>query len=436
MYREQVPPRRGWEDKVRALGLGWPTTDLPGGGTVPYWNEAARYEVTEAQVDVVWDATEALHEMCLAVVPDLCSGRYGDLGLPEGTLDLALASFEAEPPSVYGRFDLVYDGGTEVKMLEYNADTPTGLVESAVVQWRWLTDPDGGPGDFDQWNRLWEALVERWTALVPELPSRLVHMIVAQGDDTAEEWMTVEAMADTVRRAGLQPKTVYLHHVHLVRAGIQMADGTTLTRDVLVDADDLIIETAFCLYPWENMVAETYGGALARAARKRQKAGIDGDPMSAMVTWIEPLWKVVLSSKMLSVALWDRFGEDPEKGRYLLPAFREETAAQVHLTDWVRKPLHGREGDNIVIHAPTYGLDITQPGGYGAEGHIWQQYWPLPVFTDRDERRHHLVLGSWVVDGEPAGMLCRESDGPVTDYYSRVVPHIITDRLNPEERPT
>jgi glutathionylspermidine synthase len=34
------------------------------------------------------------------------------------------------------------------------------------------------------------------------------------------------------------------------------------------------------------------------------------------------------------------------------------------------------------------------------------------------------VLGSWLIDGEPAGMGIRESSGPVTTNTSRFVPHL------------
>jgi len=34
------------------------------------------------------------------------------------------------------------------------------------------------------------------------------------------------------------------------------------------------------------------------------------------------------------------------------------------------------------------------------------------------------VLGSWVIDGESAGLGIRESDGPVTNNLSRFVPHL------------
>jgi hypothetical protein len=42
------------------------------------------------------------------------------------------------------------------------------------------------------------------------------------------------------------------------------------------------------------------------------------------------------------------------------------------------------------------------------------------------------MVGSWVIDGQAAGMIVRESDGPITDYYSRVVPHAIGDGLMPD----
>jgi glutathionylspermidine synthase len=88
------------------------------------------------------------------------------------------------------------------------------------------------------------------------------------------------------------------------------------------------------------------------------------------------------------------------------------------MEEWVAKPLHGREGDNIRIHAK--GVEIEQPGDYGAEGWCYQAWNPLPDFDG-----NHPVLGAWVVDGESVGVGIRESDGFVTDYFCRFVPNII-----------
>jgi len=34
------------------------------------------------------------------------------------------------------------------------------------------------------------------------------------------------------------------------------------------------------------------------------------------------------------------------------------------------------------------------------------------------------VLGSWLIDGEPAGMGICESEGMITNNFSRLVPHL------------
>lgn len=53
-----------------------------------------------------------------------------------------------------------------------------------------------------------------------------------------------------------------------------------------------------------------------------------------------------------------------------------------------------------------------------------QEFSPLPSFSGSDGGGR-AVLGAWLVDGEPAGLGIRESDGLVTDTYARFVPHVI-----------
>jgi glutathionylspermidine synthase len=156
----------------------------------------------------------------------------------------------------------------------------------------------------------------------------------------------------------------------------------------------------FKLYPWEWLVADRFGSRLLDLALSGR------GPL-----WIEPPWKMLLSNKALLAALWHLYPNHPN----LLPAYLNEPGP---LKEWVAKPLHGREGDNIKIHAP--GISLEQPGGYGREGWCYQQYQPLPDFDG-----NHPVLGLWVVDGESVGCGIRESDGPITDYFCRFVPNTI-----------
>jgi len=106
-----------------------------------------------------------------------------------------LKSWERDDFSLYGRFDLSYDGSTPPKLLEYNADTPTALVESAVAQWFWLqeTHPHA-----DQFNSIHERLIEAWK----RWQGKTVHFSGIKGH--AEDEMTVLYLRDTCEQAGVK----------------------------------------------------------------------------------------------------------------------------------------------------------------------------------------------------------------------------------------
>ena len=98
--------------------------------------------------------------MCLEAVDNVVTTEgYQRFGIPEWVWPHIAESWKRQDPHVYGRFDLRYDGKSPAKLLEYNADTPTTLLEASLLQWHWKTDvfPDD-----DQWNSIHEKLVERW----------------------------------------------------------------------------------------------------------------------------------------------------------------------------------------------------------------------------------------------------------------------------------
>jgi glutathionylspermidine synthase len=401
MWRHAARPRPDWERIVTEQGLIFPTTRTPDGGTVPYWNEAAWYEVTLDEVEMLEAATEELWALCLDAVAHMATSMTDErLGLPAGSLDLVRESVRRGDPAVYARFDLAYGADGTVKMLEINGDTPTGLVETGVAQWRWIEDV---LPEIDQWNSLHDRLVDRWRELRASgaLDGDRVHFLYELGAegayDDGEIEMTTHYLMDCAVQAGL---TAMAHPISEVGWNPDSRDF----RDV----HDEPVRNAFKLYPWEAMLADEFGRHLLDRDEKRP------------VRWLEPAWKMLLSTKALLPVLWER---NPGH-RLLLPAYFDEPG---ELTDWVRKPLHGREGDNVHVHLAD-GTDVEMPGTYGAEGFVYQQYAPLPVYGG-----NYVVLGSWVVGGEAAGMIVRESDEMVTDYFSRVVPHAISDGLSPDD---
>jgi glutathionylspermidine synthase len=395
VWRHSAQPREGWRDIVTQQGLVFPDTDLPGGGTTPYWNEAAWYELTLDEVERMEAATEELWPMCVEAATKMATDLTDErLGLPTGTLDLVRHSIKRVEPSIYARFDFWFDGDLP-KVLELNGDTPTGLVETGVVQWKWL---ESELPDNDQWNSVHERLVDRWRELdrAGLLPGHAVHFLYAGDEPTGEEEMTTRYMQDCAAQGGL---LTYAHPIHEV--------GWNSRLKQFLDRDGRQIRSAFKLYPWEAMVAEEFGRILLEHQEQEP------------VRWIEPAWKVLLSTKALLPVLWELYPDHP----LLLPSYRDHPH---DLEEWVAKPLWGREGDNIRVHLAD-GTDTVQPGAYGHDDVVYQQWCPLPDFDG-----NRAMIGSWVVDGQAAGMIVRESDGPITDYYSRVVPHAIGDGLMPD----
>ncbi|WP_435152925.1 glutathionylspermidine synthase family protein [Micromonospora aurantiaca (nom. illeg.)] len=382
MRREASTPRPGWDETIRAQGLVYVDTELPDGEIMSYWDETAAYSFTLDEVLRLEEATEELHRMSVAAAEHVVARRrYAEFGIPEWAAEAVARSLRESPPTLYGRFDLWYDGSGPPKMLEYNADTPTALVEASIVQWYWLEHirPDA-----DQWNSLHERLVGAWAKIGAGLHEPRAHVLWSSEEESGEDQITAGYLAETARQAGLDVTLMPIQRVGW--------DGRRF-----VDADDRPITTCFKLYPWEWMLAEPYG-----------RPALDpGTP----TTWIEPAWKLLLSNKALLAVLWEMYpGHD-----YLLPAYLDSPRG---MTDYVAKPLLGREGGSVRI--VTGDTEITNPGIYGDEGFCFQEFRALPEFEG-----NRTVLGSWIVDGESAGAGVRESESLITDGYARFLPHYI-----------
>ncbi|MEU8249973.1 glutathionylspermidine synthase family protein [Nonomuraea sp. NPDC048916] len=379
MRREHGAPRDDWDKIIEAQGLAYHRAAHPEGLSRPYWDESVHYVFSMDEVEALESQVEELHAMCLQAAEHVVSaGRFADLAIPDWAADDVARSWQRRDPHLYARFDLRYDGAGPAKLLEYNADTPTSLVESSVVQWFWLKDTH--PDD-DQWNSVHERLIDRWAEL--SLPAGPTYFAWTNMDETGEEAMTLAYLQETAEQAGL------------ATAAIAMEDiGWDELNRRFVDLEGRMIRSAFKLYPWEWMLADAFGRHAVRHA-----------------TWIEPLWKALLSNKALLAILWELFPGHPN----LLPAYLDGPR---ELTSYISKPLLGREGASMRIVTPAGAQETA--GSYGQEGFVFQGFEALPDF---DGQRP--VLGAWMVADEAAGLGIRETTGLITDDTSSFVPHRI-----------
>ena len=136
MNRIPAEPRLNWQQIVEGQGFHFHTAEGQ-----PYWNESAYYQFSAAEIDSLEAATYELDRICLLAVEHVLDqpDQLSRFNIPSDAFDFIRASWETDEITIVGRFDLAFDGSTP-KLLEYNADTPTGLLEAAVIQWQWLKD--------------------------------------------------------------------------------------------------------------------------------------------------------------------------------------------------------------------------------------------------------------------------------------------------------
>ena len=372
------------------LEVGFDYYNLPSTGGSHYWSDNVAYEFTLAEIDKIEDATNELHAMCMDFVADeVKQGDYEYYRFTDLQKSLIEQSWRENAPHLYGRFDFGYDGDN-LKMFEYNADTPTSLLEAAVVQWQWLEQVEGLPNR-DQFNWIHEELITRFSVLQQQSGKTGFHF-AAMADAGREDWGNLDYLADVAYNAGW--------HIH--RLTIEDIGYDSDTQQ-FVDLNNQPIEALFKLYPLEWMTTTEYAPHMLNSATQ----------------FFEPAWKLLLSNKALLGKLWQKHPNHP----YLLPTYFNRYDITDRNAIWVKKPLLGREGANVFYYEKSNGLEFAAKGSehsnfYANAGYIYQQKFELPNFDGM-----YPVIGSWVVGDVACGMGLREDFTAVTGNDSHFIPH-------------
>lgn len=400
MQRDVMPERPDWREKAEEVGFTFHTMH-----GAPYWDETSAYRFTLAQVERdIEDPSTALHAMCREAVARIVGDErlLARLGIPSAMMDYVVDSWRKDEPELYGRFDLAYDGTGPAKLLEYNADTPTSLFESCSFQWGWLEDQIARgvlPERADQFNRIFEALTERFADLFP----RGTDLHFASVEGSVEDYGTVETMAWAAREAGMGA-----HYTTIGEIGVT-------TADQFADGERRVIGTLFKLYPWEDVLRDDF-------ARHIPNSGC---------RFLEPAWKALVSNKGILPVLWEMFeGHDNLLPAFFLddvlaqtPAVRRAVDAGLFAHGQVKKPIFSREGASITIQDGSGAvLEASGNRDYDTHPTIVQAYAPLPVLDG-----FRPILGTWVVGRACVGMGIREDQSRITQDLSRFKPHYILD---------
>ncbi|UQZ34035.1 glutathionylspermidine synthase [Paenibacillus sp. PK3_47] len=315
---------------------------------------------------------------------------YDLLGIPPVLWEMLDDCPLPEPGLIsrYARFDFaVADDGT-IKLLELNADTPTGYVEASIAT-PWICEQAGITSPNTAMKGL---LAAAWAVEQPDTAA-----CVAYGSHE-EDSGTIEAL---VQHSGLDVQCVDCLDLWIDEGSVRVGE-------------DRVIQRMFALYPKEWMAVDEGGEALAYAIETGQLQLFNG-PHS-----------ILLQSKGLIAAVWGMYelgllfdAEERELiSRYVLPTYNKP----VFSGNFVSKTVFGREGGSVRLFDDSGTLELKDEDGFDSS-----ELFPT-VYQKRAEMARirtaegelHLLTGMFVINGKPCGLLGR-AGGPITGNTSHFI---------------
>jgi len=401
-----VPARPDWRQRATELGYMAALFDDP-----PYWVEAlpepfcAIFSAAEIE-DIIEPATQELTALALLAVEEVCSGAdseklFDQLQIPTNFREPIRQSWQRRDHSIYGRFDFSYSD-CKLKLLEMNFDTAISLYEASIFQLVWLEDLRAQElieRDSDQFNTIHDDLLRAFCAM--NVGQKTIHFTSVR--DAEEDEDTTKYLMSCALLAGLKSKFLHTHELGFDEKG------------QLIDTDGHVITDLFKLYPWEYLFEDD-----AQIVKNNGQSILAPLIASGGTTFIEPIWKTILANKGILPILWQMAPECP----YLLVTCFENSpqAGALKTKPHVKKPLYGREGGSIsIVYPDDPTKSFVNPGVFGKEGFVVQALHPLPKYND-----YHVLLGSWVIAGNPSGIGIRADLSPITTgMHCLFVPHMI-----------
>jgi len=353
--------------------------------------------ITEAEAEAYHDAANELYDMFVEAGDYVVDNNlFHEIGIPFNLVEVIRESWENEVHwHLYGRFDLAGGiDGKPIKLLEFNADTPTALFETAVIQWAILKQ--NGMEETVQFNALYEALLENFQRLVTleedvsDFEARYEgwKFLFTSIRGNSEEENTVRLLQHIANEAGYDTEFAYIDEVEFdAEEGVFFQDEN--------------YELWFKLIPWEDIALEESDLAmLLTNIIKNQKAIV-----------FNPAYTLLFQSKGILKILWDLYPNHP----LLLESSFEPLQGRSH----VAKPIFGREGESIRILDEKGDTLEGGEGEYDNHKMLYQSYTELPI----DAQGNSYQAGVFYAY-EACGLGFRKG-GKILDNMSKFVGHIV-----------
>jgi glutathionylspermidine synthase len=353
--------------------------------------------VTEGEVDTYYEAANTLYDMFVEAAQHVIDNDlFLELDIPFNLTGQIRRSWDNDHRHLYGRFD--FAGGVDglpIKLIEFNADTPTSLFETAIVQWALLKA--NHMDEAAQFNVVYTSIHDNFRRLVTgeEDPENFgqyynyQNILFSSIRDQPEDERTVRFLQQIANDAGFQTDFCYMDEVGF------------LEEEGIFNPQQTRFDYWFKLYPWEDIALQTDGinGILDDITRNTD------------TVILNPAYTLLFQSKGIMKVLYDLFPDSP----YLL-----ETRPQIlQGKKQVAKKMFGREGANTIIYDAAGKILREVPGEYDRYRTVYQAFAEYP--KDSQGRSYQAgVFFAW----EACGLGFRRG-GEILDNLSKFVTHRI-----------
>lgn len=377
---------------LESIGFGW-HTDLDGSRYIS--NELV--SITQDEAEAFYEATNELYNMYVVAAEYIINNDlFHELGIPFNLVDIIKSSWENDVHwHLYGRFDLAGGiDGKPIKLIEFNADTPTSLFETAIIQWAMLKF--NNLNEAAQFNDVYEALVENFKRLIT------LEEDTSRFDEYYEGW---KILFSSIAGSSEDENTTRLLEAAARDAGFEC--DFAFVDEVSFDDENGIFwngqnwEYWFKLIPWEMIAIDESDLALIiKNIIKNQKAII-----------LNPAYTLLFQSKGIMKILWDLYPNHP----LLLESSFEPLKGKKQ----VKKPFLAREGANVSIINSDGSIEIQNDGEYANGKFLYQEFADFA----KDENGNSYQAGMFFAfEGCALGF---RKGKDIIDNYSKFVGHII-----------
>jgi glutathionylspermidine synthase len=355
-------------------------------------------EISEDEANAYYEACNELYDMfCEAGEYVIENNLFHEINIPFNLVELIKESWENDVHwHLYSRFDLAGGiDGKPIKLIEFNADTPTSLFETAIIQWAMLKL--NNMENHSQFNNLYEALIDNFKRIITldsdiekfeEYYSKLGWKILFSSiSSSSEDINTTKLLQHIASEAGFNTDFEYIENVQFSDEGIYK--------------DEESFEFWFKLIPWEDIAIEESELALLLTEIVKDKKAII----------FNPAYTLMFQSKGFMKILWDLYPNHP----LLLETSFEPLDGKKQ----VEKRCFGREGANTKIINADGSIDIETKGEYEGHKAIYQEYVELP--TDSEGNSYQ----AGVFYAYEACALGFRKGGKILNNMSKFVGHVI-----------